>query len=196
MQGHQTYLKPPAVAAQPAPQGAIDAEFAWLQLGGTGAGQKIVDLERGARLNHEDLVARNIQTLHGNNDPFEQSHGASVIGILAAVDNDLGVVGIAYGVGEVAYSSQVVPVTPATPNGVDRVNAVTKAIEHFTQPGENPLGRVLLLEVHLNPTNDPMPLTHIDDSQWSFMPMETAPADFEIIRLATALGIVVIEAAG
>jgi hypothetical protein len=195
--GAQTYLKPPAVAVQPAPQGAIDAEFAWLQPGGTGTGQKIVDLERGAKLNHEDLKDLGINTLHGNNDPSldAQTHGASVLGIVAAVDNTLGIIGIAHGVGEVAYSSQVVPVTSANPNGVDRVNAVVKAIEHFMQPGD-PLGRVLLLEVHLNPTNDPMPLTHIDGTKWTWMPMETAPADFEIIRLATALGIVVIEAAG
>ena len=195
--GAQTYLKPPAVAAPPAPQGAIDAEFAWQQPGGKGTDQKIVDLERGAKLNHQDLVARAIQKIHGDNDPAldDQSHGASVLGIVAAVDNNQGIIGIAHDIGEIAYSSQVVP-TSVSPNGVHRVNAVTAAIAHFTQPGEEAFGRVLLLEVHLNPVNDPMPLTHIDGTKWSYMPMETAPADFEIIRLATALGIVVVEAAG
>jgi hypothetical protein len=189
--GEQTYLKPPAVAPPPAPRGAIDAEFAWTQPGGTGAGQKIVDLERGARLSHEDLVALNIPTLHGVNAVPDRPHGASVLGVVAAVDNVKGVIGIAHGVDQVAYTCQVLP-----GGGVDRVKAVLAAIEHFTQPGEQALGRVLLLEVQLNPTNDPLALTDINGVKWNGMPMETAPADFEIIRLATALGIVVIEAAG
>src|SRR5262249_4198563 len=53
--GRQVYLKPPAVAAPPSPQGAIDAEFAWVQPGGTGAKQKFIDLERGATLTQEDI---------------------------------------------------------------------------------------------------------------------------------------------
>ena len=184
----QTYLKPPATAVPPAPQGAIDAEFAWTQPGGTGAKQKIVDLERGAKLDHEDLVARNIQTLHGVNSTFpkkDRPHGANVLGVVAAVDNSKGVIGIAYGLDEVAYTCQVL-----TDGSVDRPNAVMAAIQHFTRPGEDPLGRVLLLEVQLNP------LPGAGGVIWSWMPMETAPADFEVIRLATALGIVVVEPTG
>lgn len=192
----QTYLKPPATAPYPAPQGGIDAEFAWTLPGGRGAGQKIVDLERGAKLNHEDLVARNIQTLHGVNQESSWSHGASVLGILAAVDNNKGIIGIAYELEEVAYTCQLVQLSPEI---IDRINAVMAAIQHFTRPGEDAFGRVLLLEVHLsagvNPS-DTDPLTDVNDVRWDFMPMETTLADFEVIRLATALGIVVVEAAG
>jgi subtilase family protein len=192
----QTYLKPPATAPYPAPQGGIDAEFAWNLAGGKGAGQKIVDLERGAKLNHEDLVARNIQTLHGVNQQASWSHGASVLGILAAVDNNKGIIGIAYELEEVAYTCQLVQLNPEV---IDRINAVMAAIQHFTRPGEDAFGRVLLLEVHLsadvNP-NDRGPLTDVNGVVWDQMPMETVPADFEVIRLATALGIVVVEAAG
>jgi hypothetical protein len=195
----QTYLKPPATAPPPAPQGGIDAEFAWTLPGGTGTGQKVVDLERGARLNHEDLVARNIQMLHGVNEEASWSHGASVLGILAAVDNGKGVIGIAYGLAEVAYSCQVVQLHPDGTAVIDRINAVMAAIQHFTQPGEDAVGRVLLLEVQLssyvNP-NDTGPLTDANGVLWDLMPMETAPADFEVIRLATALGIVVVEPTG
>jgi hypothetical protein len=183
--GLQTYLKPPATAPPPAPQGAIDAEFAWTQPGGTGAGQKIVDLERGAKLDHEDLVARNIQTLHGINAGPDRPHGTRVLGVVAAVANDIGGAGIAHDVDEVAYTCQVL-----AGSVVDRPNAVMAAIRHFTQPGEQALGRVLLLEVQLNP------LAGWLGAMWSLMPMETPVADFEVIRLATALGIVVVEAAG
>ena len=188
----QTYLKPPATAAPPAPQGAIDAEFAWLQPGGTGANQKIVDLERGAKLDQEDIVARNIQKLHGINNPVDRVHGAQVLCVVAAVDNAIGVIGIAPGVAEVAYACQVID----NLGHVDRPNAVAAVIDHFTQPGEDPVGRVLLLEVELGSQNDLVSLTHVDTSVWSGMPMETTLADYELIRLATALGIVVVEAAG
>ncbi|MEZ0240245.1 MAG: hypothetical protein ACAH65_05555 [Chloroflexota bacterium] len=192
----QGYLKPPATVA--GAQGGIDAEFAWGLPGGTGTGQKIVDLERGARLTHEDLVARNIQMIHGINEQFYQSHGASVLGILAAVDNNIGVIGIAYGLQEAAYSCQVVQMLPDGPV-IDRINAVMAAIQHFTQPGQDPVGRVLLLEVQLssemNP-NDTGPLTDAHGVLWDMMPMETAPADFAVISLATALGIVVVEPTG
>lgn len=187
----QKYLKPPATAIPPALRGAIDAEFAWTQPGGTGAGQKIVDLERGAKLDHEDLVDRNIQTLHGVNAVPDRAHGARVLGVVAAVDNTKGVIGIAYGLAEVAYTCQVLS------NGsVNRPDAVLAAIQHFTQPGEDPVGRVLLLEVQLGPANDLVSLKDVNGVVWNEMPMETALADYEVIRLATALGIVVVEATG
>lgn len=191
----QTYLKPPATAAPPAPQGAIDAEFAWTQPGGTGTDQKIVDLERGAKLDQEDIVGRNIgPQLHGINNPdfFDQLHGAQVLCIVAAMDNAKGVIGIAHGVQEVKYTCQVIDAA----GHVDRPNAVLAAINHFTLPGEDPVGRVLLLEVELGPTNDPISLTDVNGNQWNGMPMETALADYDAIRLATGLGITVVEAAG
>lgn len=196
----QTYLDPPATAAPPAPQGGIDAKFAWAQPGGTGSNQKIVDLERGANPGQQDIVARGISRLHGI-DPvydsaYDRLHGAKVLCIVAAVDNNVGIVGIAYGVGVggVAHTSQVVNANPADP--VDRPNAVVEAIEHFMQAGDNPIGRVLLLEVELGRARDEEALTHVNGSVWERMPMETALADYEVIRLATALGIVVVEAAG
>ena len=183
--GEQVYLRPPATAAPPAAQGAIDAEFAWTQPGGTGTGQKIVDLERGAKLSHEDLAARNIQTLHGINATADRPHGTRTLGVVAAVDNGIGGIGIAYGVDEVAYTCQVINSALA----VNRPDAVLAAIQHFTQPGEDPVGRVLLLEVQLNPFN-------VGSVEWRWMPMETELADFVVIQLATALGIVVVEPTG
>jgi len=191
----QTYLKPPATAAPPAPQGAIDAEFAWIQPGGTGVGQKIVDLERGAKLDQDDIVGRGIgpqlYSTFINLDVTDQRHGAQVLCVVAAMDNNTGIVGIAYGVQEVKYTCQVLQ------NGaVDRPNAVMAAINHFTQPGEDPVGRVLLLEVQLGALNDGISLEDVNGIFWEGMPMETSLADYDAIRLASGLGIVVVEAAG
>jgi serine protease len=191
----QIYLKPPATAAPPAPQGAIDAEFAWLQPGGTGEKQRIIDLERGADLGQEDIAGLTIAPpLHGINNPdfFDQIHGAQVLCMIAAQDNSKGIIGIAYGVEEVKYTCQVID----SAGHVDRPNAVMAAIDHFTPPGEDPVGRVLLLEVELGPANDGVSLKDVNGTVWDEMPMETTLADYEAIRLATALGIVVVEAAG
>lgn len=191
----QIYLKPPATAAPPAPQGGIDAAFAWLQPGGTGEKQKIIDLERGADLGQEDIAGILIAPpLYGINNPdfFDQIHGAQVLCLITAQDNNKGVLGIAYGVEEVKYTCQVID----SAGHVDRPNAVMAAIQHFTQPGEDPVGRVLLLEVELGPANDLVSLKDVHDVVWDEMPMETALADYTAIGLATGLGIVVVEAAG
>ena len=131
----QTYLKPPATAAPPAPQGAIDAEFAWTQPGGTGTDQKIVDLERGAKLDQEDIVGRNIgPQLHGINNPdfFDQLHGAQVLCIVAAMDNAKGVIGIAHGVQEVKYTCQVID---AAGPSIARTPSWPRSISHSARRG-------------------------------------------------------------
>jgi hypothetical protein len=62
--GNQGYL-------DPAPDG-IDAEFAWPRPdgtgfpGGDGANQRVIDLERGWTLNHEDLTGHGATLLHGS----------------------------------------------------------------------------------------------------------------------------------
>src|SRR4029453_8232234 len=48
----------------PSPDG-IDAEYAWGFPGGDGAGQRVIDLERGWTFNHEDLTAHGATMLHG-----------------------------------------------------------------------------------------------------------------------------------
>jgi hypothetical protein len=193
----QTYLKPPATAAPPAPQGAIDAEFAWLLPGGTGVGQKIVDLERGAELGQDDLVGRSITRLAGvdNLDPTDRRHGAQVLCVVAAMDNNTGIVGIAYGLQEVKYTCQVLQ-NPSKASPVNRPDAVLAAINYLTQSGEDPVGRVLLLEVQLGSQNDSDSLEDVNGVFWEGMPMETTSADYAAISTARDLGIVVIEAAG
>ncbi len=147
----------------PAPDG-IDAEYAWGFAGGDGAGQDVIDLERGWTLDHEDLTGHGAALLHGVLLDSSRAHGTSVLGEICAVDNTLGCVGIAPHVGSVNVVSY---------NGSTIPDAIMTAIDNL------PFGGVLLLEVQIN-----------------YLPAETVLANFETIRLATALGITVVEAAG
>jgi serine protease len=153
----------------PSPDG-IDAEYAWSFVGGAGAGQRFIDLERGWTLNHEDIVAHGITLLHGTLLDSSRGHGTSVLGEVCAVDNALGCVGIVPNIASVDVVSY---------NGSTRPNAILAAIANLN------FGDVLLLEaqVWLNGTN-------------LLGPIEAYDAEYEAIRLATALGIIVVEAGG
>jgi serine protease len=157
----------------------IDARFVWPAgvrtgfPGTSGAGVRFVDMELGWTLNHEDLVAQNPVLLYGPNSQFRAQHGTSVLGVVAAADNNIGCIGIAHGVdwiGVVSYGQD---------QNRDIPNAILAAISD--PPNKLRYGDVLLLEAQLVPT---------------LLPVEVQDAEFDMIRLATALGIIVIEAAG
>ena len=84
----------------PSPDG-VDAEYAWGFAGGDGAGQRLIDLERGWTLNHEDLNAHGATLLHGTLLDSSRAHGTAVLGEICAVDNTVGCVGIVPHVGDV-----------------------------------------------------------------------------------------------
>lgn len=155
----------------PAPDG-IDAEYAWTVAGGDGTGQRLVDMEWGWNLNHEDLVAQGITLLSGLNNSYF-FHGTGVLGEVAASDNTVGCVGIVPKVASVRVVGQWL-----SGGGYSTSQPIMDAVAamHF--------GDVLLLEAQT--------------SMWgySYVPVEVEPAVFDAIRLATALGIVVVEAAG
>ena len=152
----------------PAPDG-IDAEYAWGFAGGDGAGLAVIDLERGWTFNHEDLNAHGAAMLHGTLRDQSRSHGTSVLGELCAVDNALGCVGIVPNVADVNTVSFHMSTRP---------DAIFAAIANLS------FGDVLLLEAQVTGTNGLL------------APIEVFDAEFDAIRLATALGIVVIEAGG
>lgn len=160
----------------PAPDG-VDAEYAWNFPGGDGEGQSFVDLEQGWTLNHEDLVDHGIAIISGLSTAFF-AHGTNVLGVVAAVDNDVGCVGITPNLSSVRVVSEWRD--EVTSNVGD---AVLSALTEMT------FGDVLLLETQESG----------DDAGaigFGLVPSEAIPAYFDTIRLATALGIVVVEAAG
>jgi hypothetical protein len=164
---NQGYLDPAA--------DGIDAEFAWTVAGGDGAGQRVIDLEGGWTLDHEDLLAHGASLLFGLLVDGSRYHGTAVLGEICAVDNTLGCVGITPNLASVDVVSHSGSFSNVS-------NAILAAIDTMD------FGHVLLLEMQTvtNPPVAPVfgaPIELIDDI-------------FETIRLATALGIVVVEAGG
>lgn len=166
--GNQGYL-------DSAPDG-IDAEFAWPRAdgsgtpGGDGQGLSVIDMERGWTLNHEDLNAHGATLLHGSIRDDSRRHGTNVLGEICAVDNTIGCIGIAPNVAAVNVVSYWGSTMP---------NAIMAAIDNLA------FGDVFLIEAQVDP---------LGGTDW--YPIEVLDAEFDDIRLATALGIAVVEAAG
>jgi subtilisin family serine protease len=156
-----------------APTG-IDARWAWTQTGGEGQGVGVVDLEQGWRLAHEDLTGKAPALIYNHNldgvGGYVGNHGTAVMGVLAADDNTRGVVGIAPSLTSLRATSHF---DGATTGHV--ADAAVAALPYMNA------GDVLLLEVQRGAL---------------LLPTETDPADHAAIRLATARGIIVVEAAG
>lgn len=155
----------------PAPDG-IDAEYAWNFPGGDGAGQALVDMEWGWTFNHEDLAAHEITLISGLNHSFF-FHGSGVLGEIAAVDNSVGCVGITPKLASIRCVGQHLP-----GGGYSTAQPILDAIAVMN------FGDVLLLEAQTNLFG------------YNLVPVEIEPAVFDVIRLATSLGVVVVEAAG
>ncbi|MBI1630299.1 S8 family peptidase [Bacillus safensis] len=156
-----------------APDG-INAKYAWQFPGGDGSGITIIDIEQGWNLKHEDLISKNIELIHGVNHTYHE-HGTSVLGELAAVDNNIGAVGIC--------PNATVKVASEWETSDVKDYSTAKAIESAIQV----LGRgdVILLEAQTK-------VPHVE----GYLPVEVEPAIFDVIRLATSRGIIVVEAAG
>lgn len=153
----------------PAPVG-VDAETAWSFPGGDGAGVGFVDLEQGWTLNHEDLSAAAITLISGRNQAFD-GHGTAVLGVVVGQDNTKGGLGIAPACSARVVSEWRDPTTFSTPAAI-----ISAALA--MEPGD-----VLLLEAQRRVGG-------------AFLPIEVEFATYVAILVATALGIVVVEAAG
>lgn len=157
-----------------APDG-IDARWAWTQPDGCGQGIAVIDVERGWTLSHEDFATKSPSLIAGDNRPGSADHGTAVLGEMIADDNTVGVVGIAPLAGPVNCSSYWDDVTGTSS---DISNAVVAAIASLNA------GDALIIEVQtIAPNPFGAPAEYVDES-------------FDAIRLASALGIVVFEAAG
>ncbi|KAK0619705.1 peptidase S8/S53 domain-containing protein [Immersiella caudata] len=160
------------------PQG-IDAEYAWGFPGGDGAGQRVIDIESGWKLEHQDLAAANIGLQPGSDNMRGRNfsdwrHGTAVLGIMLMVDNDLG------GVGAMpAAQGDVVSIRRNSIPFDNRPEAIMDATSRLSA------GDVMLLEMQVS-----------NQGTTQYWPVELYDAEFEAITAATAKGIVVIEPAG
>lgn len=134
----------------------------------------LVDLEQGWFLTHEDLATKSPTMIYGDNrdgvGDYKGNHGTAVLGQIVADDNTVGVVGAAPSVSSVRVTSHYDAGTDTALHVADALVAAVAVMD----PGD-----VILLEV-----------------QRSYKPTEIDDADFDAIRLASALGIIVVEAAG
>lgn len=157
----------------PAPAG-IDARWAWTQANGAGESVAFVDLEQGWTLKHEDFPA--IFALSGvgrDPNPGHEPHGTAVLGIVAGVDNEKGIVGIAPHAAQVSVASHF-----RASDGTE--GHVADAIAAIVASGQVSDGDVLLLEVQ----------------DGNNLPIEMDDAVFTAIGTAIAMNIIVLEAAG
>lgn len=156
-----------------APTG-INARYAWTIKGGDGSGKvKFIDIERGWLPKHEAVNARTLPRT-GINDWRYEEHGIGVLGVIMMQENNSGGTGI----------------TPRATGHVisewrhDGSHNIPDAI--LAAIGQLSFGDVLLLESQVYCHGK-------DDTAW---PVETEDAVWQMIRLATALGIIVIAPAG
>jgi serine protease len=154
----------------------IDAHYAWLWSGGDGEDQSFVDLEYGWLFEHEDLAAHDIALISGENTSFVQFHGTSVLGIVCGVDNTVG------GVGITPHLESIRVVSEMRDGGIFSTADAVLDASAVMGPGD-----VLLIESQY-PDEGPDNL--------GFLPRDTQDDVFAAVSLATALGIVVVEAAG
>ncbi|MGZ3423880.1 MAG: DUF7452 domain-containing protein [Polyangiales bacterium] len=170
-----------------APTG-VDARFAWTVPGGNGAGIKIIDVEAGWLLEHEDFDP--IFYRSGTFSPFdsERFHGTAVLGVLHGARNGYGVTGIAHGA-QVGVDS---PLLRGVFEWWDPAGAIDDAAHHV-DPGD-----VVLIEQHYpGPSGGASCNTGCGNcGQFAYVAVENGQAEFDVIRAATARGVIVVEAAG
>jgi serine protease len=166
--GQQTYLDTGA--------GHVAARDAWVRPGGAGTAVRVCICDHGFRATHEDLPQVNVVTGQtpdqlGRIGNTNYDHGTNVIGLIAAMQDQKGVTGIAYG-GTVNF---------ACVDDLNRKATIDAAINSLGA------GDVLVLEMqaqwdHQNTTTD--------------VPQEFDYAIRQALKCATCLGIIVVEAAG
>ncbi len=157
-----------------APPAGVNALAVDTLAGGRGQGIRVVDIEGAWLWEHEDLPAAFWSTGGQIDDLGWRNHGTAVMGEIRGDDNGFGVRGIAPDcqVGASGIAQQWVA------DAIDQAAAAT-------EPGD-----VILIELHA-----PGPLSD-GNGQYGYLPMEYWQDNFDAIRVATALGRIVCEAAG
>lgn len=155
--------------------GGIDARWAWTQPNSDGNGIALCDIERGWTLTHEDFAGKTPTLIEGENRPGSADHGTAVLGEMIADDNALGGIGIAPEAGPISVASHWDQTTNTS-------GFVAEAMVTTIQTLSS--GDIVIIEVQ---TTAPSPFG---------APTELVDDHFDAIRLASALGFIVFEAAG
>ena len=176
----------------PAPEG-IDAIYAWTIPGGTGSLVKIVDIEDGWNLNHEDLPSMFLSDGRFDDSYDSRQHGTAVLGVMLGRQDGIGVTGIVPNAsGGVVSANRGLGITPLQ----NVAEAVLIAAMNLSE------GDVILIEQHSRgPGNDGDCTACINSDgkprgQCGYIAMEYWNDIFDAVNAATASGVIVVEAAG
>jgi hypothetical protein len=173
----------------PAPTG-VDVDLVRHLPGGLGDGVRIADVEAGWHTDHEDLPP--VRFGHGVNFGFiDGEHGTAVLGELAAQMNTFGANGIApnaaIGWSSVTNIDLLLPWNTYFYSVADAVLATG----HFLRPGD-----IALIEQHFPNPFAGACTNGCNCGQFGYVAVETMPHEHAAISLATAAGVIVVEAAG
>ena len=177
--GEQGYFRP-------SPTG-IDVDIARRFAGGRGEGVRIVDIEAGWNVDHEDLPP--ISFGYGVNfGLFDGAHGTAVLGEIAAQENGFG-------------ASGIVPACAIGCSSITNIDLLMPWRTYFYSVANALLstgyflrqGDIALIEQHFaNVLVGPTP----SNPQFGYVAVETIPHEHAAITLMTSVGVVVVEAAG
>lgn len=172
----------------------VAAPWAWTQAGGQGQEIGVVDIETGWWLDdggvadHEDLAAHGATLVSGvvDDTPDIKSHGTAVLGIIAALNNDVGCSGIAPCLGRLKMVS---PLDAGT-NGAAYTDgyvgdALVAAVEASLDGDILVIERTVEWKAGERVARSP-----------GYHPAEVDEVTFLAIRVATANWRIVVEAAG
>jgi serine protease len=161
-----------------APDG-LDIRYAWEGLGGKGAGIKICDVEYGWNQSHADLPT--IKLLGDLPDPTNPSswweHGTAVLGQLGAKDNGWGITGM---VPDADFHFAAADTVAGGYNVASAINLCASELS---------AGDVILIEQQTAGPN-------AGSGQTGLVPTEWNVNVYNSIKLATGIGIIVVEAGG
>jgi serine protease len=162
----------------------INSDYAFTIRGGEGTGVNLIDIEAGWQIGHEDLNITSSSLLDDSTSATDTdlvNHGTAVLGIIAANDNGLGVLGLAP-----ATTVRMISTFSYTP-----AEAITKAVSHLSA------GDIIVLPIQaFGPLSEDPDLCTPPSPAFGSIPIEYWQANFDAIYAATQKGIIVVEAAG
>lgn len=170
--------------------GGVDVDIARRFAGGRGEGVRIVDIEAGWNLEHEDLPP--VSFGYGINfGVFDGAHGTAVLGEIGAQENGYGANGIVPA-SSIGWSSitNIDLLMPWRTYFYSVASALLSA-GHFLDEGD-----IALIEQHFPTVGAGTEPSPCNQPQFGYVAVETIPFEHAAITLMTAAGIVVVEAAG
>ena len=170
----------------------LDSRYAWTLAGGKGQNVRMIDIEYDWRDGHEDLPGIFYES--GVRDGSNRNHGSAVLGVVAGVENSIGITGMAprLPVG-FAHPYRQVCTPPPCHNVYDVADAVNRAAGALN-PGE-----IILIEQQvLGPVGTLTCSTSCGNcGQFGDVAVEYNQAEYDAIRSAAlSNSVIVVEAGG